>query len=101
MSDETYHIKAGEQLCQLYNNEWADAFKELTKTKTEKEAIEMLLEVMMVRDETIYFRPPDKSVIWKIIFFISHPKHMLWVLKRTVSMMFKIVGKKIIKSLRK
>ena len=30
--------------------------------------------------------PPDKSVYWKIIFFISHPKHMLWVLKRTVSM---------------
>ena len=31
-------------------------------------------------------RPPDKSVYWKTIFFISHPKHMLWVLKRTVSM---------------
>ena len=31
-------------------------------------------------------RPPDKSVYRKIIFFISHPKHMLWVLKRTVSM---------------
>ena len=28
----------------------------------------------------------DKSVYWKSIFFISHPKHMLWVLKRTVSM---------------
>ena len=25
-------------------------------------------------------RPPDKSAYWKIIFFISHPKHMLWVL---------------------
>ena len=55
-------------------------------------------------------RPPDKSVYWKIIFFISHPKHMLWVLKRTVSMrqsiehskhMFKLMGKKIIKILRK
>ena len=32
------------------------------------------------------FRNPDKSAYWKIIFFISHPKHMLWVLKRTVSM---------------
>ena len=31
-------------------------------------------------------RPPDKSAYWKIIFFITHPKHMLWVLKRTVSM---------------
>ena len=31
-------------------------------------------------------RPPDKSVYWKIIFFISRPKHMLRVLKRTISM---------------
>ena len=31
-------------------------------------------------------RPSDKSVYWKIVFFISHPKHILWVLKRTVSM---------------
>ena len=35
-------------------------------------------------EETV--RPPDKSANWKIIFFISHPKHMLWVLKRIVSM---------------
>ena len=39
-----------------------------------------------------------KSVYWKIIFFISHPKHMLWVLKRHVK---KLMGKKIIKILRK
>ena len=32
------------------------------------------------------YRPPDKSVYWKIIFFISYQKHMLWVLKRNVSM---------------
>ena len=31
-------------------------------------------------------RPPDKSAYWKPISFISHPKHMLWVLKRTISM---------------
>ena len=31
-------------------------------------------------------RPPDQSAYWKTIFFISNPKHMLWVLKRTVSM---------------
>ena len=31
-------------------------------------------------------RSTDKSVYWKSIFFLSHPKHMLWVLKRTVSM---------------
>ena len=28
----------------------------------------------------------DKSAYLKIIFLISHSKHMLWVLKRTVSM---------------
>ena len=33
-----------------------------------------------------FLRPADKSVYWKSIFFISHLKHMLWVLKRTVSM---------------
>ena len=33
-----------------------------------------------------YGRAPDKSVYWKTIFFISHPKHMLWVLKRIISM---------------
>ena len=31
-------------------------------------------------------RPPDKSSYWKTIFLISQPKHMLWVLKRTISM---------------
>ena len=31
------------------------------------------------------YGPPGKSVYWKNIFFISHPKHMLWVLKRSVS----------------
>ena len=33
-----------------------------------------------------YSRPPDKSASWKIYFLISQPKHMFWVLKRTVSM---------------
>ena len=28
---------------------------------------------------------PDKSGYWKITFFISHPKQILWVLKRSVS----------------
>ena len=31
-------------------------------------------------------RRPHKSAYLKIIFLISQPKHMLWVLKRTVSM---------------
>ena len=56
-----------------------------------------------------WLRPPDKSAYWKSIFFISHPKHMLWVLKRTVSLrrfflalkhMFKLMGKEIITVLR-
>ena len=55
-------------------------------------------------------RPPDKSAYWKIIFFVSRPNHMLWVLKRTVSLrrvffehpkhMFKLIGKEIITILR-
>ena len=39
-----------------------------------------------ITEELKISRPPDKSVYQKIIVFISHPKHMLWVLKRTVSM---------------
>ena len=31
-------------------------------------------------------RPPDKLVCLKNIFPTSQPKHMLWVLKRTISM---------------
>ena len=56
-----------------------------------------------------YHRHPDKIAYQKIIFLISQPKHMLWVLIRTVSMrqffehpkrMFKLLGKKIITILR-
>ena len=35
--------------------------------------------------ETIGRQASDKNVYWKTVFFISHPKHMLWVLKITVS----------------
>ena len=35
---------------------------------------------------TDHLRPPDKSAYLKIMFLISQPKHMLWVLKRAVSM---------------
>ena len=31
-------------------------------------------------------RPQDKSAYQKIIYLISQPKHMLWALKRTISM---------------
>ena len=45
-------------------------------------------------------RPPDKSAYLKIVFLISQLKHILWVLKITVSMrwffdMFKLMGKEI------
>ena len=59
----------------------------------------------------LWLRPSHKSVKLKIIFIISQPEHMLWVLKRTVSMMgdgsfehtihmFRIMGKNIITILR-
>ena len=53
-------------------------------------------------------RPLAKSVYQKFNFLISKPKHMLWVLKRTVSMrrffwapkhMLRLMGKEILTSL--
>ena len=55
-------------------------------------------------------RPPDKSVYWNIIFFIFHPKHGVGTQKNRLNRdrplehpkhMFKLMGKKTIKSLRK
>ena len=46
-------------------------------------------------------RPPDKSAQLKIIVLISHPKHMLWVLKTPKTYMFILMGKKIITILSK
>ena len=36
--------------------------------------------------KSLVCRPPLQSAYHKTIFLISQPKHMLWVLKRTVSM---------------
>ena len=47
-----------------------------------------------------WIRPPDKSVYWKIVFFITHPKHMLWVLVEHPKHIFKSMGKKITTILR-
>ena len=52
-----------------------------TSLKIEKSSMHSAL----IRSNMVQLRPPDKSAYWKIIFLISHPKHMLWVLKRTVS----------------
>ena len=41
---------------------------------------------------SLHSRPPEKSAYLKIILLISQPKHMLWVLKKNVSM-FKLMGK--------
>ena len=47
----------------------------------------MYMQYTTVKSPTsVSCRPPDKSAYWKIIFLITQPKHMLWVLKRTVSM---------------
>ena len=56
--------------------------KEIEKYRT----LGKLFEFNNVTNKIISIRPPDKSAYLKIIFLISHPKHMLWVLKSTVSM---------------
>ena len=38
-------------------------------------------------------RPLDKSAYWKIIFLITQPKHMLWVLKSHTLNMFQLMSK--------
>ena len=55
--------------------------RKVMRRKVKKKVMKMLKHLILVS-----LQPPDKSVYWKTIFFISHPKHMLWVLKRTVSM---------------
>ena len=44
-----------------------------------------LLSCLWVSSKKKKTRPPDKSAQLKIIFLISQPKLMLWLLKRTVS----------------
>ena len=38
------------------------------------------LDYVLTEEIGKYDRAPDKSAYWKTIFFISHPKHLLWVL---------------------
>ena len=45
-----------------------------------------LISLSIGMDQTIIYRPPDKSVYLKIILLISQSKHMLWVLKRKSAM---------------
>ena len=39
-----------------------------------------------ILNDNLIIWPPDKIVLIKYIFLISETKHILWVLKRTVSM---------------
>ena len=48
--------------------------------------ITMELITMELITMELQIKPPDKSVYLKIISLMSQPKHMLWVLKRTVSL---------------
>ena len=45
-----------------------------------------LISLSIGMDQTIIYRPPDKSLYLKIILPISQSKHMLWVLKRKSAM---------------
>ena len=45
-----------------------------------------LISLSIGMDQTIIYRPPDKSVYLKIILHISQSKQMLWVLKRKSAM---------------
>ena len=51
-----------------------------------QEGVQIYYGVLNTEEEVEINRPPDKSAYWKILFFISNPKHMLWVLKKTVSL---------------
>ena len=51
--------------------------------------------------DSLVLRSPDKSAYWKIIFLISQPEHLLWVLKRTLSISFFEHPKHMFKSMRK
>ena len=48
LSDLNRPTKIGEQLSELYDKEWTDAFEDLMKEKSEREAIKILHNVIMV-----------------------------------------------------
>ena len=45
----------------------------------------MTLHFMNYISNDIESRPPDKSAYWKIIFFISHPKHVVGTQKNRLN----------------
>ena len=60
-------------------------YRQMTKVTASKQKVKNVKRYS-VTVQPHNFYAPDKSAYWKIIFFIAHPKHMLWVLNRTVSM---------------
>jgi hypothetical protein len=50
LSDDNRAIKVGEKFIELYNNEWSDAFEELTEVEEmeENEAIKYLFDTIKV-----------------------------------------------------
>ena len=48
LSDLNRPTKIGEQLSELYDKEWTDAFEDLMKENSEREAIKTLHDIIMV-----------------------------------------------------
>ena len=69
------------------DNESADTIKSSVHELQQKslKLFEMAYKKVF-KESCILHRPLVKSAYPKITFLISQPKHMLWVLKRTVSM---------------
>ena len=57
----------------------------LLKMRYETREIHKTSMVEFIEMDRQVYRPPDKSVQLKFNFLISCPKHMFWILKRTVS----------------
>ena len=47
--------------------------------------IVLAFSIAAIRSECVHIRSPDKSAHWKIIFFISHPKHVVGTQKNRLN----------------
>ena len=94
-SHQNYKIPAtNKSMCEANQHCQGHAISILSFTDKASHCIGGTVYIVFIRSALIwvqtvckgYYRPHDKSVYLKFIFFISHQKHMLWVLKRIVSM---------------
>ena len=76
--------KREEEVKQSLSSSLRERDKEREQHKKD-EAVQLFNALLADLVSTV-FRPLDKSTYLKDIFVNSQPKHMLWVLKRTVSM---------------